>query len=68
MYVKQKCLHCPQQARTRGCCPSCYNGLRVKLVLAGRATWQDIEKAGKSLPTKRLKGKATHEDTVQGNA
>ena len=46
------CLaRCGRAARTRGLCLACYQAARV-LVRAGRATWRQLEEAGRARPRK----------------
>jgi hypothetical protein len=50
------CLECRQTfVKTRGLCGRCYGRLRAR-VKAGKATWQQLEKARKCLPAAKPGG------------
>ena len=47
-------LGCQKHAETRGCCSEHYNKF-LRAVRAGVITWAELEKAGKSLPSKAVR-------------
>lgn len=56
MLRKRTCLRpgCEQIVQYRGLCQTCYN-IALNLVNTGKTTWEELEKRGKSAPTRRKK-------------
>ncbi|HWA98587.1 MAG TPA: hypothetical protein VG713_08845 [Pirellulales bacterium] len=54
---EQICLtdDCGHKASARGLCPSCYQ-CAVKLVAAGKVSWQQLEDMGLARPAVRVRG------------